>query len=281
MSLQLKKNKAQNKKKQSSPSQEETSLFVSIKDIKPNPHQPRNYFNETKIEELALSIKEKGIIQPILVNKIKTSAEDNKKFSIIAGERRFRAAKKAGLTFVPVCLLQISEEEVFEVALIENLQREDLNAIETALSFKNLLRLKKHTHQELASKLGISRSVITNTLRLLSLPLNIQDAVKTNAISMSHARYLLSFENEKTQQENFNKIIKTNISVHSLEKKKTKEKKSFASLDKTLEAYQQNLIEYFGTKVLLQGSLKKGIIKIEYYNSADLERVLKLLKISL
>lgn len=252
-------------------------LDVKIDDIKPNKNQPRSYFNEEKLSELAQSIKNQGILQPLLVVKKESD------YFLVAGERRLRAAKKAGLKTVPVIIISLSEEEIFEAALVENLQRENLNPIETALSFKTLLRIKNLTHLELSEQIGVSRSVITNALRLLTLPQNIQEALEKNDITYSHARELLSITNEKEQQEYFKKIIENNMSVHSFTLKKAKDKikntQTNKISDKNFLEYQNTLIEYFGTNVDLSGSFDNGSIKIEFYNQEDFARIINLLQI--
>ncbi len=254
-------------------------LQIDINSIQENKNQPRHYFNEEKITELAQSIKNQGILQPLLVVK------RDKGYFLVAGERRLRAAKKNKMLTVPVLVISLSEEEIFEAALVENIQRENLNPIETALSFKNLLRIKNITHNELAKNIGVSRSVITNSLRLLSLPQNIQEALEKNIISYSHAREILSLPNEEIQQKAFETIIEKGMSVHSFstEKKSYKHKKATIKKglinDKDFLEYQNKLIEHFGTNVKLSGSFKNGSIKIEFYNQEDFARIVKLLSL--
>lgn len=263
-------------------------LELPLKAIQANKAQPRSYFNEEKIHELAQSIKNQGMLQPLLV------MERDGGYVIVAGERRFRAAKHLGLTTVPAIVLSMSDEEVFEAALVENLQREDLNPIETALSFQNLLRVKNVTHFELAQLIGVSRAVITNALRLLMLPKNIQQALEQNRISSSHARLLLSLESEEAQQQALKEILEERLSVHDfsrrygalLERDTHKKKKAGKKIDATqrkkdafLSDYQAMLIEHFGTNVQIFGSVDSGSIKLDFYDKKDFERILHLLGI--
>ncbi len=277
---------ANNKEQKDKEVAEQSMLQVDIHLIQENKNQPRHYFDEEKIAELAQSIKNQGILQPLLVVKRDLG------YFLVAGERRLRAAKHIKMTRVPVIVISLNEEEIFEAALVENLQRENLNPIETALSFKNLLRIKNTTHLELAKHIGVSRSVITNALRLLSLPQNIQEALEKNTISYSHARELLSLPNETMQQEAFKSIVEKGLSVHSFntekntydekEKKLPKEKvvlkKSIG--DQDFLEYQNTLIEHFGTNVKLSGSFENGSIKIEFYNQEDFSRIIELLNLN-
>ena len=270
ISNQKAKTKKEQNKKVEKEEKKETIVFISVDDIKANPKQPRHHFDEQKIQELSLSIKKQGILQPLLVTK------KNGKYLIVAGERRFRAAKLNGLKTVPTIILSITEEEIFETALVENIQREDLNPIELALSFQDLLRIKSYTHQQLATELGISRGVITNNLRLLGLPKNIQDAIVEEKISYSHAREILSNTNEKEQQKVFEKIIKNKLSVRDTVQQK-KKLKNTEKQNIHVSEFQEILIKHFGTKVSITGSHKKGSIKIDFYSKEDLSRILNIL----
>lgn len=250
-------------------------IEVDLDKITPNPFQPRLYFDEQKIQELANSIKNYGVLEPILV----VEANDGL-YTIIAGERRFRAAQLAKTKTIPSIVLTLTDEEKIEIAIIENLQRENLNPIEMALSFKDIMSLNKITQEELSKKLGISRPVVSNYIRLLTLSDEIQKAIKEEKITQSHARLLLSIESETQRNTVFKELVKENLSVKSLEDKITKTKPS-KNKTKELSIYEQKLIEFFGTKVSLNGTLKKGTITINYFNEKDFSRIIKLLKITM
>lgn len=257
---------------------------VDITHIFPNPFQPRRYFDEEKLQELSDSIQQYGILEPILIRKI-----EKNKFHIIAGERRFRASKLANIMSVPAIILSVSDAEQLEIAIVENLQRENLNPIEMAISFKDMMALGEITQESLAKKLGISRPVVSNFIRLLTLPEEIQTAIKEKIISQSHARLLLSIENITQQKHLFQEIVDGQLSVKSLEEsiakttsgqvsKKASENNS-AKKKNTLRTYEQKFIEFFGTKVSLKGDFKKGTIAIDYFNQEDFSRILELLNI--
>ncbi len=185
--------------------------YITLNDIQTNPYQPRKEFSEEKIAELASSIKEHGIIQPIIVRKSPIIG-----YELLAGERRFRAAKLAGLTNIPAIINEVTDDEMMKQAIIENLQREDLNPIEEAQSYQYLID-KGLTHKEIALTMGKSRPYITNSVRLLNLPLNIIEAIKEGNISQGHARLLINLS-EKEQNQWFDKILSQSLSVRQLEK---------------------------------------------------------------
>lgn len=258
-------------------------LDIPLEQLSPNPFQPRIHFDENKLQELSVSLQNHGVLEPLLVSKEKTGA-----YIIIAGERRFRAAKLAKMTSVPAIELSIKDEKKLEIAIIENLQRENLNPIEMAISFKDIMKLSNITQEKLAKKLGISRPVVSNLVRLLSLPEEIQTAIKNTTISQSHARLLLSIENQKNRNQTFQDILKNNLSVKELEeilldKKNSKKENTKLSpnnnKDKKLYPYEEKLIEFFGTKVKIKGNINKGTIVIDYLNQTDLSRVLEKLNI--
>ncbi len=255
--------------------------------LKPNPYQPRKTFDTQTIEELAASIKEHGIIQPIIAEK----AEDENYF-IISGERRTRAAISLGLKTVPVVLRTFEDKLKLEVALIENIQREDLNALEEALAYQQIMELTNINHEELAKRVGKSRSAITNSLRMLKLPEEMQEALRMNKISAGHARSLLSVVNPADRQVLFGRIIESDLSVRETEymaanlnsgvgriiKKQKKETVPASDEDFELRDIEQQFINSLGTKVQIKGNLKKGVIEISYFSKDDLDSLYQKIK---
>lgn len=248
--------------------------------LKPNPHQPRTVFSEKALEELSSSIKEHGIIQPVVISK---DAEGNT--FILAGERRTRAAIMAGLEEIPVILADIEPEQNLELALIENIQREDLNPIEEARAYKKLLNMYDLSHEELAKKLGKSRPAITNVLRLLQLPDYAIEALEAGKISQGHARAILSLNLASEQKKLFTKILEDGISVREAEslatklnagekQKNLKTKNSSSTLQTNLSpelaSIQQKLLEKLGTKVIIKGTEEGGTVEITYFSKDDL-----------
>lgn len=251
-------------------------LEVRINEIEPNRKQPRKAFDDEKINALAQSIQEHGIIQPIVITPSGTSGL----YTIVAGERRWRAAKKAGLTSVPAVIRSYNEEQIAEIALIENLQREDLNPIEEALGYHTLLEEFHLTQERISQQIGKSRSAIANSLRLLSLEEPIQKLLVQGEITGGHARAILSLEDSKLRIVLAKRILDENLNVRQAESlakqlqrapKKEKEKTAYAI---ELEAIQENLSSQLGTKVKIIHGAKKGKIEIEYYGDQDLERIL-------
>lgn len=252
--------------------------------IEPNINQPRKNFDPEKIEALANSIKEHGLIQPIII-----SPQSNGRFKIVAGERRWRAAKKAGLDSVPTVINDYSEEEIAEIALIENLQREDLNPIEEAIGYKTLLDEFSLTQETVSKKIGKSRSAVANTLRLLSLEKEIQNLLIDGIITGGHARALLSLDNSDARIALAKKIQDDNLNVRQAEalaKQLGKIKKQSTSTTKDdaysieIEKIQERLCSGLGTKVKISHSKKRGKIEIEYYGNDDLERILNMININ-
>ena len=254
---------------------------VDIKFVNANSGQPRKFFDDAKIAELSLSIKEHGIIQPLIVKK---SAND--KYEIIAGERRWRAAKLAKVKEIPVIVKEFAEDVALQIALIENIQREDLNAIEEALAYKELKEKHKLTQEVLASKLGKSRTSIANVMRLLNLDKRVQDYIIEGVISEGHGKVLLSLEGEE-QYKVAQKIIDDELSVRDVEnfikylqtkgdEEKTKEPKRMNPYYKDVK---DRLQDYFGTKVNINYNKNKGKIEIEYYSEEDLQRILDIINL--
>lgn len=250
---------------------------IDIKDIKPSEYQPRKRFDETQLEELTLSIKAKGVIQPIIVRRT-----DDGGYSLIAGERRWRAARMAGLKKIPALVRDVTEAERVELALIENLQREDLNPIETAEACNRLIKDFHLTQEDLSKVLGKQRSSIANYLRLLKLPYDVKQWITKGDITMGHAKSLLSLEKPGDQIDAGRRIIKKGLSVRQAEfivrrmlKPKTtiKKKKDFHFSD-----LEEGLKRFLGTKVNIQRRRKGGKIEIEYYSDDDLTRIIEILK---
>ncbi len=268
-------------------------FLLEVDKLVPNPHQPRTEFDEEALNELSASIKEHGIIQPVLVEE-----GENGKYYIIAGERRTRAAKLAGLTKIPVRIQKFSEEKKLEVALIENIQRENLNPLEEALAYKKLMEMTGVTQDEVARRVGKNRSTVANALRLLKLPEDMQNALSSGEISAGHARALLSVSDSTDMRMLFGRIIGQNLSVREAERlalelngngadpAKTSGGKGSApktdskpaeKRDPNLVHLEERLIEVLGTKVAIKGDLEKGTVQIDYYNKDDLDRVFSLI----
>lgn len=256
-------------------------IDVSLKELRPNPYQPRKTFSDESIDELATSIKEHGVIQPIIVRKVLRG------FEIIAGERRFRASGVAGLSTIPAVVRDFTDQQVMEIALIENIQREDLNAIEVAIAYQSLVDQFSLTQEELSVKVGKSRSHIANFLRLLQLPEEIKNNVSRGTLSMGHARALVGIQNEKLQKELSDLTIRHHWSVRELEEmiqktneKAEKEVKAKAKKrDPFISQLEDQLRETFKTTVKVKHNKNKGKIEFSYYNEDDLERLLSLLQV--
>tara|TARA_B100000941_G_scaffold290827_1_gene275098 strand:- start:1362 stop:2225 length:864 start_codon:yes stop_codon:yes gene_type:complete len=255
---------------------------IPINKIQANPNQPRKDFNDSKMEELVLSIKEKGILQPIAVRELK-----NGNYEIIAGERRFRASKSLGLKSIPAYILSVDDEsEIMEFALIENIQRDDLNPIEESEAFASLKSKYNLSQKEISKKVGKSRSLIANSLRLLKLPSSIKEDIKNNKLSMGHAVSLLGLKSKTQMLAIANRIIKNKLSVRNTEEiiskinsnapKSKSNRKSLKS--QLLNELESKLIHKFGTKVSISSNNKgKGKVVFEFYTQDDLERILDLL----
>lgn len=257
-----------------------TDSYVSIQKIKPNKDQPRKNFDDDKVDQLAKSIKEYGIIQPLIVFK------EESNYVIIAGERRWRAAKKCKLEKVPVVILEKkSDKRILELSLIENIQREDLNSIEVAIGYKSLIEDFSLTHDDLSNRIGKSRTSITNTLRLLQLDERVQEYLVDKIITEGHGRALLAITDRDMQYKMAQKIIDEDLSVRNVERLvrtlsvPVKEKESKSKNDIFLRDFSERLEERFGTKVnFKEKSKNKGKIEIEYYSIDDLERIMSLLE---
>lgn len=260
--------------------EDENKSIISMNLIKPNSKQPRKIFDEEKLSSLAESIKEHGIIQPIVVKSV------NNGYMIIAGERRWRAAKLAGLKEVPVIVMDLTDKQVLEISLIENIQREDLNPIEEALAYRRLTQEFNLKQEELSIRIGKSRVAISNTLRLLNLDDRVQDYLKEGVITEGHGRALLAVANKNLQYELSQKIIDEELTVRDIEKiiKDINKDNTTIEVNKPINPYyneiKEKLQNYFDTKVNINFKKNnKGKIEIEYYSEEDLQRILDMMKI--
>ena len=252
---------------------------ISLNLIKNNDEQPRKAFDDEKIAELAQSIKEHGIIQPIILNK-----KDNY-YVIVAGERRWRAAKMLGLKEVPAIVMELTDKDILEVSLIENIQRQDLNPIEEALAYKKLLSDFDLTQEELSKRVGKSRVAISNVIRLTGLSDTVKQYLIDEVVTEGHGRALLAIEDSKVQCEIAQKVIDEKLSVRELErlikflKAEKKPKEKTRELNPYYKDVTERLQNYFGTKVNISNKNNKGRIEIEYYSDEDLQRILEIINL--
>lgn len=262
---------------ESGPSKDGVS-YIDINEIKPNRNQPRKLFDADRLQELADSIKEHGVIQPLIVR----SAENG--FELVAGERRWRAARLAGLKSVPCLLRELSEEENALIAIIENMQREDLNPIEEAEGLNRMIEAFGLTQEQVSKSVGKSRPYITNSLRLLKLPMEIKDMLSQGTLTPGHGRALLAMSDPKVQMVVAQKIISDGLSVRAVEAMVQKKQGAktpthkHAERDANMLQLERDLKEILGTKVKINMTGKKGRIEIEYYSREELERLIELLK---
>ena len=248
---------------------------IPIDQIRSNPYQPRKTFNDQSLQELADSIKEYGIIEPIIVKK------SIKGYEIVAGERRTKAAKKAGLITIPAIVKDFSDEDMMEIALLENIQREDLNPIDEASSIANIINVRGFTQEQFAKRFGKSRSYITNLLGLLKLPKEVQDMVKNGDISMSHARCLSKVEDENTIVALANRVVKENLNVRDIENILSAKNDSKPSQNRinssNYKIYENALSDATGSKV----KITNNKIQIKFNSLSDLNRILEILHIEI
>lgn len=271
----------ENKTEKNQEIKEKGSILIDINLIKSNEDQPRKSFDDEKIMELAESIKSNGIIQPLILRK------DNNEYIIVAGERRWRAAKSIGIKEVPAIIMDLTEKQVLEISLIENIQREDLNSIEEAVAYKKLISDFNLTQEELSKRIGKSRVTITNTLRLLNLSVDVQQYIIEGVISEGHGRALLGITDSKLQCELAQSVIDDKLSVRELEilikKLKTSSSRTKTNSTKEANPYYKDvtykLENYFGTKVNITNKNNKGKIEIEYYSEEDLQRILEIINL--
>ncbi|HHW12198.1 MAG TPA: ParB/RepB/Spo0J family partition protein [Firmicutes bacterium] len=261
---------------------------IPVESIEPNPYQPRRHFDPESLQELAASIKEHGVLQPLLVRR------KGDGYQLIAGERRLRAARQVGLTTVPVVVKELDDRTIMEIALVENLQREDLNPMEEAEAYQRLMAEFNLTQEEVAKAVGKSRSAIANTLRLLNLPEPIQRMVAEGQLTMGHARALLSLEQPEQQLYISEKILQEKLSVRETEElvrqihlsgvsretltgEENKKPKVRQKIDPNLQAIIDDMTRIFGTKVNIKSSGDRGKIEIEYYSPEEFERITEIL----
>lgn len=258
---------------------EEKIIYVAIEHIQPNPFQPREDFNSQSMEDLVQSVKEKGVIQPVLVRR------KGENYELIAGERRFRAAKSLNLKEIPVILKDVTDQDSLELALIENIQRQDLNAIEEARAYQYLIEKFQVTQEKIGEVLGKARVSVTNTLRLLKLPREIQEEMKNGRISFAHGRALLEVVDENQQRRLAQDIIAKCLSVRELETlikmnrpKGVKRNIGQSSREPYVAALEESLQHSLATKVRINKKKKRGTIVVEFYSQEDLERIVNKLK---
>jgi ParB family chromosome partitioning protein len=257
----------------------EEIIYVQTEKIKPNPFQPRENFDSQSIGELAQSIKEKGVIQPLLVR------QKGDYYELIAGERRLRAANLLHLKEIPIIIKNVEDKDSLELALIENIQRQDLNPIEEAHAYQYLIDKFAVTQEKISEVLGKARVTITNTLRLLKLPQEIQEEIKNGRLSFAHGRALLELEDQDQQRRLMQEVILKVLSVRELENliksmrsKRTKQKRASLSQEPYLAVLQEGLQQFLGTKVKISMRKKQGHILIEFYSREGLEGIIKRIK---
>jgi ParB family chromosome partitioning protein len=253
-----------------------TLFTCGIEEIQPNPLQPRKIFSDEPLQELAHSIREKGILQPLVVRR------KGDHYELVAGERRWRAAQKAGIKEVPILVKDVSESELLELSLIENIQREDLNSIEEAEAYKGLIDQFHLTQEDISQKVGKDRATVANSLRLLKLPPEIKQALSQGKISVGHARALLGLESPEKQKMAWKKILIGGLSVRQTEnlikRLRTKNPPGSGKSSSEWGALVEELQRSLGTRVRIFGRRKRGKIEIEFYSPEELERILDLLR---
>ncbi|MEX0680415.1 MAG: ParB/RepB/Spo0J family partition protein [Balneolales bacterium] len=259
------------------------TMSIPVTDIRPNPHQPREDFDEFKLQELSDSIRMHGLIQPITVRTIGSN-----RFELISGERRLRATKMAGISTIPAYIREADDDDIIAFALIENLQREQLNPIEVALGYKRLLEECSYTQDQVAKKVGKNRTTVTNMLRLLNLRASIQSALKSQSISTGHARALITVEDSKVQDQLLKRVVEEDWSVRQIEDavrkleiKKKPQNKLLTDKDQKdvqLMEISSRLRNKYSTRVQIKKKQKGGEIRFEYYSDDDLERIISMLE---
>ncbi|MBI4352482.1 MAG: ParB/RepB/Spo0J family partition protein [Candidatus Omnitrophica bacterium] len=255
----------------------EKILTLKVSQIEPSPFQPRLTFSQEKIEELAQSIREKGIIQPVIVRAV-----GGDRYELIAGERRLRAVQHLGLEEIPAILRRVSDSDVLELSIIENIQREELHPLEEAKAYKRLVQEFGFTQETIAGRVGKDKSSISNLLRILNLPEKIQDYLSQNLITFGHARALLALVDQKHQMAFCGRIVKHGLSVRQTEllaagKANRSKKPKIGVADPHIQDLQDRLRHALGTKVRIHHGKKRGRLEIEYYSLEDLQRLLRLL----
>ncbi len=257
---------------------EDRILYVDIGKIKENPFQPREKFDQKKLDDLIASIKEKGVVQPVIVRR-----KENE-YEVIAGERRIRAARALGITEIPVIVRDVSDADALELALIENIQREELNAIEEAKAFQKLMAEFGFSQEEVAKAVGKDRATVANTIRLLGLPKRAQEMIAEGGLSAGHAKALLSISGEHAILKLANSIVKKGLSVRETENLIYRKKSGSSSgkapkmKDHKIMFFEEEMQRLLGTKVAITHGKKRGVINIDYYSLEDLERIYNLLR---
>jgi ParB family chromosome partitioning protein len=260
---------------------ENNDILISINKIKSDEEQPRKLFDSEKIAELAESIKTHGIIQPLILRKYMDD-----QYIIVAGERRWRAAKMAGLKEIPAVIMELSDRDILEISLIENIQRQDLNPIEEALAYRKLLNDFKITQEELSKRIGKSRVAIANTMRLTNLDERVQQYIIESILTEGHGRVLLTISDKQKQYELAQQVIDEKLSVRELERlikkvnaeeEKDNSNENINELNPYYKEIKNQLQNYFGTKVSISNKKNKGKIEIEYYSEEDLQRILDIM----
>jgi ParB family chromosome partitioning protein len=260
---------------------QESIFYIEIEKIKPNPYQPRKEFDETELNSLADSMKQYGLLQPLLVSKVELTVSSGTKveYQLIAGERRLKAAGIAGLRQVPVIIKNPDDATKLEIALIENVQRQNLNPLEEALAYERLMTEFKLTQMQVAQKVGKSREVVANRVRLLDLPYEVQRSISDGKISEGHAKVLLAVKNSERQIFLTDEIIKKTLSVRELEDIVRTDESYRAKVarvsDPELENYKKTIQDTLGTPVSFSGNREKGKLAISFYSQEDLDRVIK------
>jgi len=261
--------------------EENNNILISINKIKSDEEQPRKLFDSEKIAELAESIKTHGIIQPLILRKYMDD-----QYIIVAGERRWRAAKMAGLKEIPAVIMELSDRDILEISLIENIQRQDLNPIEEALAYRKLLNDFKITQEELSKRIGKSRVAIANTMRLTNLDERVQQYIIESILTEGHGRVLLTISDKQKQYELAQQVIDEKLSVRELERlikkvnaeeEKDNSNENINELNPYYKEIKNQLQNYFGTKVSISNKKNKGKIEIEYYSEEDLQRILDIM----
>ncbi|MCA0993175.1 ParB/RepB/Spo0J family partition protein [Pseudalkalibacillus hwajinpoensis] len=262
------------------PSQKEDEVVkeIPLNELRPNPYQPRKKFSDEAIEELRASIESFGVLQPLIVR------QSIKGYEIVVGERRYRASKEAGLTTIPAVVKKLTDRKMMEIALIENLQRENLNPIEEALAYQKLMKETDVTQEELSKRLGKSRPHLANFLRLLQLPSEVQEYISDGKLSMGHGRAILGLKKKEARKALADRALEEKLNVRQLEKLITqlnqsvsRETKKDEKSDPFLKEKESSLREKFGTSVSIKRSKKKGKIEIEFFSEEDLNRILEVL----
>lgn len=260
---------------------QDSIFYIELEKIKPNPYQPRREFNETELSSLAESMKQYGMIQPLLVSKVETAVPLGTKveYQLIAGERRLKAAGLAGLRQVPVIIKNPDEATKLELALIENVQRQNLNPVEEALAYERLVQEFKMTQTQVAQKVGKSRETVANRVRLLDLPYEVQKNISEGKITEGHAKVILAVKNPERQRFLAEEAVKKEMSVRELEdlvrQEESYKAKPARAVDPELENYKKTIQDTLGTPVAFSGSREKGKLAISFYSQEDLERILK------